>query len=157
MPFFGLLWTPNDRWFSISYLQVDVDANGTPVSVDTGESSLTSIGRYRDPTMLYLDTSLGYWVYRNNNPHNYLTGLAPVVEAHVNQSLERSQVLIDGDTQIGGDVNGNPINNTTIIDLIVGLHVELCGKTSVSCGYCVPVTGDRQFEGEFRCFLNRRF
>ena len=48
MPFFGFLWTPNDRWFSISYLQVDVDANGTPVSVDTDETSLTSIGRYRE-------------------------------------------------------------------------------------------------------------
>jgi hypothetical protein len=157
MPFFGVLWTPNDRWFSLSYLQVDVDANGTPVSLDTSEATLTSIGRYREATFMYLDTALGYWVYRNDCGNRYLTGLAPVVEAHVNQSLERSQVLTSGSTQIGGDVNGNPINNVTIVDLMVGVHAEFCRKTSISAAYCVPATGDRQFEGEFRCFANRRF
>ena len=75
----------------------------------------------------------------------------------MNQSLERSQVLTGVNTQIGGDLNGNAINNITIVDLMVGVHAELCGKTNVSCAYCVPATGDRQFEGEFRCFLNRRF
>jgi hypothetical protein len=157
MPFFGLQWTPNDRWFSITYLQFDVDANGNAVSVDNGEISLTPLGRYREPTFMYLDTALGCWLYRSDCPHNYLTGLAPVVEAHVNQSLERSPILSSNGNQVGGDVNGNPINNITIVDLTVGLHAELCGKTTMTAGYCLPVTGDRQFDGQFLFYVNRRF
>ena len=29
---FGGLWTPNDRWFGIGYVQVDVDASGDQVT-----------------------------------------------------------------------------------------------------------------------------
>jgi hypothetical protein len=157
MPFVGFLWTPNDRWFSISYLQLDVDSNGTPISVDNGRGTLSSIGTYREPTFMYLDLSLGYWAYRSESQNRYLTGIAPVVEVHVNQSLEKSPVLINGASQVGGDINGNQINNISIVDLMVGLHVELCGKTTLTAAYCTPATGDRQFDGEFRCFLNRRF
>ena len=157
MPFFGLQWTPNDRWFCISYLQIDVDANGSPVSVDNGEVSLTSLGRYREPTFMYLDVALGRWIYRNECGNRYLTGLAPVVEAHVNQSLERSPILSGNGSQVGGDVNGNPINNITIVDMTVGLHAELCGKTTMTAAYCLPVTGDRQFDGQFMFYVNRRF
>lgn len=157
MPFLGFLWTPNDRWFSISYLQIDVDSNGTPISVDNNEQGLVPMGRYREPTFMYLDVSLGYWMYRSDSQNRYITGLAPVVEVHVNQSLEKSPVLISGDNQVGGDINGNPVNNITIIDLMVGLHAQLGEKTTLTTAYCVPATGDRQFEGEFRCFLNRRF
>jgi hypothetical protein len=75
----------------------------------------------------------------------------------VNQSLQRSEILSSGRSQIGGDVNGDPINNITIVDLMVGVHAELCGKTTITAGYCVPATPDREFDGEFRFFLNRRF
>ena len=108
---------------------------------------LVPMGRYREPTFMYLDVSLGYWIYRSDSQNRYLTGLAPVVEVHVNQSLEKSPVLSSGDNQVGGDMNGNPINNITIVDLMVGLHAELCEKTTLTAAYCVPATGDRQFDG----------
>ena len=159
MPFVGALWTPNRRWFAIGYLQVDVDVNGDRVSVDSGQSLRTSIGRYREPTVMYLDGMLGYWAYRSHCPNEWITGIAPVFEVHVNQGLEHAPVLIepDGVLQIGGDINGSPVHTLSIVDLTVGLHVELCRKTTLTAGYCTPATGDRQFDGQFRLFVNRRF
>ena len=159
MPFLGTLWTPNNRWFAISYLQVDVDVNGDPVSVDVPESARASIGRYREPTVMYLDASLGYWAYRRDCPHQFLTGLAPVFEVHVNQGLGRSPVLTDPEEilQVGGDINGDPVHNISIVDLTVGLHAELYKETTLTAAYCTAATGDRQFDGQFRVLVNRRF
>jgi hypothetical protein len=159
MPFLGALWTPNQRWFAIGYLQVDVDTNGDPVSVDVYESTPVSIGRYQEPTYMYLDASLGYWAYRRNCPNHFLTGLAPMFEVHVNQGLGRAPVLIDSQEalQVGGDINGNPVHTLSIVDLTVGLHAELYRNTTLTAAYCTAATGDRQFEGQFRLLVNRRF
>src|SRR5208283_1804169 len=88
MPFFGGLWTPNDRLFAIGYFQVDVDVNGDPVNVGT-----TGLGSFRDPTMLYLDLSLGYWIRRSDCAEEFVTGVAPIAELHMNQTLDSSSTL----------------------------------------------------------------
>jgi hypothetical protein len=157
MPFLGMLWTPSPRCFAISYLQFDIDTNGDPVSVDEG-NGLTGIGRYRDPTFMYFDFAVGYWVCKRPSPCYFLTGLAPVFEVHVNQALARGPVLsTPGGFQIGGDINGDPLSKISIVDLTVGVHAELCCRTLVTFAYCAPATTDRQFDGQFRLLVNRRF
>ena len=59
-PFVGFLWTPTDRIFSQSFLQFDFDASGNDIS----EDGLT-MGTYNDQSLMFVDTSLGYWLYRN--------------------------------------------------------------------------------------------
>ena len=152
MPFLGLLWRPNNRWFSSSYLQVDVDTNGdriaSPppfVAADALTVGLVSVGRYRDQAVLYLDTSLGYWIYRNPNPEAWVTGLAPVLEVHVNQSLEKSVLL------------QHSVEDFSIIDLTVGLHTTIGRRATATVAYCTPVTEDRQFDSQFRFLWNWRF
>ncbi len=157
MPFFGTVWTPNERWFVNSYLQVDVDANGDGV---TGATFSTSgpptqfIGRYRDTTFLYADIGVGYWARHTNDASRALTGLAYVCEFHMNQSLEGQQVLSSNGFQVG-----SPIENQSVFDITVGAHLEFYTRTTVTLAYCTPLNSDsdKQFDGQFRLLFNRRF
>lgn len=157
MPFFGGLWTPNERWFGIGYIQVDVDVNGNPVSgFYPGSTTPTaeSLGRYRDSTVLFADLGLGYWARRSKDPCKFFTGLAYVLEFHLNQSLEGREVLTAPNFQVG-----TTAQNVSFIDMTVGAHVELYKMTTITAAYCTPLTSDqdKQFDSQFRLFVNRRF
>jgi hypothetical protein len=158
MPFLGALWTPTDRVFAIGYVQLDVDANGDTVLATNGGAAfpsnpLLNVGRYFDPTILYTDFALGYWVHRSDSRSDLVTGLAYVGEIHVNQSLGTSSLVTDS---AGGTVleQGSAF---TIIDLTVGAHVVLRESTTMTLAYCTPLTAQRQFDGEFQVLLDRRF
>ncbi len=155
MPFFGCLWTPNDRLFAISYFQVDVDVNGDPITAGNGFAPpATAMGNFRDPTMLYLDLSLGYWIRRSDCAEELVTGFAPVMELHMNQTLDAPSSLNSEST--GFSVNGvsTPFSN---LNLTVGAEVELRKNTTLTAGYCTPLTSAREFDGQFRFFVSRRF
>ena len=157
MPFLGGLWTPNDRWFGIGYIQVDVDANGNPVTATDPFSTNpipTSLGRYYDTTFLYADLGLGYWARRSKDPCKFFTGLAYVLEFHLNQSLQGQHVLTSNNFQIG-----TTAENVSFTDMTVGAHLELYKLTTITAAYITPLTSDRdrQFDSQFRLFINRRF
>lgn len=152
MPFVGGLWTPNDRWFAMGYLQVDVDANGYGIFANDDQRVFTPAGRYSEPTLMYIDLSLGHWARRSESPRRLLTGLAYVAELHVNQGLNSSSTA-----SVGGVSIVTP--RISVIDATFGAHLELRQNTTLTAAYCTPLTNgtDRQFDGQFRCFLNRRF
>ncbi len=152
MPFFGGLWTPNDRMFAIGYFQVDVDVNGDPVSVGTDE-----IGNFRNATTLYLDLSLGYWLRRSDCGGEFVTGLAPVVELHMNQTLDTPSTLSTPPNSLSPTFVTGVSDTISVLDLTVGAHVELGKNTTLTAGYCTPLTSDREFDGQFRFFINRFF
>ena len=163
MPFVGYLWTPDPCLFAIGYMQVDFDVNGNEVYADPSEkgAALKDYGRYRLPTVMYLDGAIGYWLHGVTGPCGMMTALAPVFEVHYNQSLERSHLLTASDGRgdvltLGGDKNNNA-RCYSIIDLTIGLHAKFCDDTIVTVGYCLPATSDREFDSQFRCFVNRRF
>ncbi len=152
MPFFGALWTPSDRLFAMGYLQLDVDAKGDEVFANDGGGVFTSAGRYSEPTLMYIDLALGYWARRSDFGRRLITGLAYVAELHVNQALNSSSA-----TSVGGASFVTP--SISVLDLTLGAHVELRRNTTLTVAYCTPLTGgqDRQFDGQFRLLLNRRF
>jgi hypothetical protein len=43
-----------------------------------------------------------------------------------------------------------------MLDITVGAHAVV-GNSVFTLGYAIPVTQERVFEGELRCFLNYRF
>jgi hypothetical protein len=147
MPFVGGLWTPNERLFAIGYFQVDVDANGDPVTMGRIPS-----GSFREPTMLYLDLGMGYWLRRSDSTSDLVTGFAPIMELHMNQSLDSASAISLGTLSVTGAAD-----NISILDLTVGANVELRRNTTVTAGYCTPLTSDRAFDGQLRCFVNYRF
>jgi hypothetical protein len=153
-PFIGALWTPNDRFFANGFLQWDVGANGNPVWInDQQGSGLTEIGDFNDATFQYLDLGIGSWLYRSNQRHRRITGLAWTAELHWNKSLQSSDVVTADGFRVA-----DRSDNFDVFNLTVGAHLEL-HKTTVTVGYCAPLGGglDREFNGELRLLLNRRF
>ncbi|RLS70478.1 MAG: hypothetical protein DWI01_07050, partial [Planctomycetota bacterium] len=92
MPFIGSVWAPNSRFFNQALLQIDRDANGTPVYVNGNQKpgisgrQLDYAGRVFYPTFMYLSFGTGYWLYKDDTQN--FTGFSPVLELHVNQALE---------------------------------------------------------------------
>ena len=154
-PFFGLLWTPNDRLFAQAFMQWDVAANGNPVLIyDRQQQGLTYVDDIHDTLFQYLDVGVGYWAYRSCERHRRLTGLAWTAELHWNRSLKDTDVVAYQDFRVG-DFS----TNIEVINLTLGAHLELFDKTMLTLAYATPLGGgrDQQFDGEFRLMLNRRF
>jgi hypothetical protein len=155
LPFVGGLWTPNDRLFCLGFMQLDADANGDPVNSVAfiqGQEFTSSIGRYNEQTMLYLDGAVGYWIRRNDAPDRRLNGIAVFGELHGNQSLNTSA--------LNAPQSSLPLlagNSISILDMTVGADFQFGKLTTLTTAYCTPLTAQREFDGQFRFMFNRRF
>jgi hypothetical protein len=98
------------------------------------------------PTMMFVDAALGYFVYRDNSPGSFLTGVVPTFETHVNIPLNHS-------SWSANDTYGTP----TVVDLTFGLNAVYWQRGILRVGYCVPVTGPQPFSGEFMLQFNWLF
>jgi hypothetical protein len=153
MPFTGFIWAPNETWFSQSLLQMDTAANGNPAYLaNLGGQGLGYVGRLEYPTFMYLSFSTGYWAYKSNGTG--LTGVSPIMEVHVNQALQQSDV-------IGGDNYrlGSQYGVVSLVNGLVGCNFEWGTRSTFTCAYVTPLGGgaDRWFDGELRAFWNYRF
>ena len=85
--------------------------------------------------------------------------MASIFEIHYNRSLNDLD-SVDVPVQISSDVNGfftlgNPANNIDVLNLLAGGVLDFRGRSQVSVTYGVPVTNDKQFDGELRVMFNR--
>lgn len=156
MPFLGALYTPNGRFFSQGFLQVDVDANGNPVQLDPTLSGrpMTGVGRLTSPTFLYADLEVGYWIYRAPTERTRLLGIAPALELHYNRSLQKSDTITTGNIVVG-----DFFDNFELINFTAGCYLQFSPYSILTLGYNTPIGGglDQQFSGELRVAFNRRF
>jgi hypothetical protein len=155
-PFLGMLVVPGQRWFSISYLQFDFDANGNGVDVIVGPQSFH--GRLRDPTLMYADVSIGYWLYRDELRGGggwLLRGVAPIVELHYTTTLQDAQ----GFEAFGSGVTALQ-QRIDVLNLTAGLQFELGASSWLSVAGVAPLRtepGDKLFDAEVVVQFNRRF
>jgi hypothetical protein len=162
MPFFGGTYTPNDRWFTQSIVQVDVAARGNDVYTETNEGgALQYVGSLNDTTFLYASLATGYWLYRSPNGTSRLTGFSPIAELHINQSLQAADsvtVPMSFNSNAGGNSIGGGTSNVSCTNLVIGATMLFDEDKSLTVGYTSPIAGaDRQFNGEFRLFFNWYF
>lgn len=150
-PFVGFAHAPNDRVFSQGFLQIDVATQGNRIIYGGND-----LGRLHEQTLLYLDYSMGYWLYRNPSAP-YLTGLAAVVEYHYTTTLQNAD-LVGGTDGSQFLQFGNAYNRQDISNLTIGLHTEL-GLTTVRVGGAFPLGGNsnRLYDAEVQFSVNRRF
>lgn len=160
LPFAAMLYTPNERFFAQAMLQMDVDANGNPVSVSgydgtTFTGNLTQIGRPYDYTYMYLDFNVGYWTYLAPNSGRIITGFAPMFEVHVNQTVGAAsatrQVV---DTVPWAFTSPGSLNS---VNATIGATMLIRDSATLSLGYGTPIGGIDQFDGEFRLSFNWLF
>ena len=153
MPFTGFIWAPDDRVFGQSLLQIDTAANGNPAFMATpGGSGLAHVGELQYPTFMYLSFSTGYWAHRSDTAR--LTGVAPIVELHVNQAFQASDVIRSSQYRLGADYGV-----TSLVNGLVGCNFEWGNRSTATVAYVTPFGGgaDRWFDGELRAFWNGRF
>ena len=174
MPYLGSVYTPNDRFFAQSVAQLDFATNGNTVynaavypvlnssnpdpatwTVTSATTGLSRAGSLNDTNFMYLSANTGYWIYKTTNPYERgLTGFAPTVELHYNQSLQRE------DTVSG--FYGNPgqgTKNISQLNGVIGATTVFGNDKYLSVGYVLPFeTGvNRAYDGELRVMFNYYF
>lgn len=150
LPFVGVLCTPTDRFFSQGMIQMDIDTNGNSVLIAQNYTALQPLERsvLQDRTFVFIDVAMGYWMYRNDDHNACVRGVAPVVEFHVNQSLD------GGDPVNGGTVTVASPGELSVFNAVFGLSTNLGSNSNLTVGYATPVGGDEQFDGELRVMFN---
>lgn len=158
-PFIGVLKTFNDRAFLQGFLQLDLSATGNDVTLQTSANQFVpqKVGELSERTYLFVDASAGYWLYRP--PYATLvTGLAAVAELHYNAALD------DGDTlRVRTSKTyfrfGPETSSLEIVNSVVGIHLELFGRTVLRAGAGVPLTDgqNRSFGSELTFSVNHRY
>lgn len=161
MPYFGLLYLPNDRVFLQAYFQVDAAANGDPTYVADMASDAAKMnfaGKVYDRTYAYTALSVGYWMARKFNVDGSIKrGMNLIGELHWTQSLDGARGIRYQQDNYVFDI-GNVRDNYSVLDLTVGTRFQFNTKTNIGVGYSVPLSGDcRQFDGELRLTCNRYF
>ncbi len=163
MPFVGGFYKPSKRTFAQGIAQIDADVNGNRVyrSVITQNgptsqrtSSLQEVGKLQDMTLLYLDANIGAWIYRSEG--RGLTGIAPMLEAHYNRSLNKADCIVNNSL---GERYQLPIQQYDNLNLVSAVSFEFNQRSRLGFGYVVPVGNgpDRAFDHEARCTFNRYY
>lgn len=127
-PYVGYLFG-RDRLFLQGFLAVDVPTDSA------------------DATLLFNDVGVGYYLYRNPQGDRLLTGVAPTVELHVNDPLNRRGIFRRSDLDGISD----------IIDLTVATTFDLGERSHLSVGVVTPLTGPKPFDFEVLVQFNWNF
>ena len=143
-PFLGFLRNPGGKWFFQSFIQADIDLNGNDVLSTNGFE-----GVLQDQNLLFVDASLGKWLFRNNDPFARVSGVAFITELHYTTTLNDTD-------QVAGLQNG--LNRLDVLNATGALNVSL-GRTSLRVGAAAPLRQDeeRLFDAEVIFQMNRFF
>jgi hypothetical protein len=136
-PFVAALYTPNDRLFAQAWLELGVDASGSPVySSNPQLGGFNSSGRVYGQTILQLDTQIGYWLLQPGQSAGFLTGLAPFFEVHFNQALTTSNLQgLPSTFAVGAS---NP--EFSEVNLAAGVNTLFSNRLNMIAGIVVPVS-----------------
>ncbi len=155
LPYVGSVYTPNDRWFAQSMLQLDFATNGNAVSTTPdGSSNLHQDGTLRDPSYLFASVGTGYWIYQSADPTARLSRVSLISEFHLNSTLQSTNV-VHGPAL----TTGNYQRQIQTQNAVVGSNIMFGQNKSLLLGYVVPIgtDSDKAFSGEFRVLFNWYF
>jgi hypothetical protein len=151
-PFLGLVYAPNDRFFTQGFVQYDLAANGNPVALNTG-TALRNAGTLTDANHIFVDLGLGYWLYRNDCECACgITGIAPMFELHYTGTISDSDIVSAGPFQVG-DFNGD----LNMVNCVAGATIGFANGGNLSVAYTGPLTDDRQFDGGLRVLYSQSY
>jgi hypothetical protein len=166
LPYLGFLYAPGDpQWgwgnglFVTGFMQIDTAANGNRVQfTGPNNSNPTTIGKYNEQDLMYLDLSVGYWLYRNPYAQRW-TGFAVVNEMHYTTSLARPD-LVAGATGGTGLTVTNPNGHIDVTNYTIGVQALMYDLSSLRVCGVFPLgsrTDSRFFDAELQVQFNRRF
>ncbi len=158
-PFFAVQRRPNQFCWINFLTQVDFAAQGNTVTVtDTSSSEpvILSSEIYNDQHLLFLDLSMGRWLYQaNRRATRHLDGIAGIFELHYTTALNDTDVVAAGDST--EDTLSNPANRQDVLNATMGLRFLLNGHSTLTVSGVAPLSegDDRLFDGELSVQLSR--
>jgi hypothetical protein len=148
------------RWFNQGFLQVDVPIEGNRVDVrevTPWTGGFNDLGKLNEQALLFVDFSTGYWWYRNPASMG-ITAVSSALELHYVGALQDADTVAG--TALSTDfVFGNDVNRFDVVNLTVGLDIELKNRLDLRVAGVVPLTDDdnRFFDSEVRASINYHF
>ena len=144
LPFLAFLHKPNSLVFHQGIVQVDFQLQGNKVG-----TPLSGFVDLDDPTLLFLDYSLGLWLYESR--YGPIRRVASLLELHYTSTLEDTFAGVAGVAGLDG--------RRDILNIIGGLHVQLGNRTQLRVASGAPLrTGtDRAFDSELSVQVARHF
>lgn len=130
-PFIGYIYSAGRLYFH-GFTIVDVTTTG------------------HDPTLLYNDFGLGYFIRRpdpNAMSTAFISMIAPTFEVHVTNPLNHRHPYSISDLA----------GMTDIVNLTYGLNVGIFERTLLTFGVVTPVTSPKPFDFEVMAFVNYFF
>lgn len=158
LPYIGVLWGGDRPYFINAFLQFDFATAGNRVDAGEVGGPLTTLGRFNQQNLMFIDLGLGYWLYRNEQSSG-LTGLAAIIELHYTTSIQDTDLVtgLAGGRRV--DFTNN-FNRFDILNLTAGLQAQFNTQTFLRVA-CVAPLGARDdqrfFDAEVQVQLNRRF
>jgi hypothetical protein len=142
IPFIAYQAAPNEDYFFNGFLQVDTPTNANTVQSKFMSSRQTS--SVRDQTLMYVDASFGYWLFRDEEA-NFLTGLAGLLELHYTTALNRADNVNLNFVHFGAGAG-----RFDVVNLTTGLQANIGRSTLVRAAFVAPLRGDpnRFFDSE---------
>jgi hypothetical protein len=153
-PFLGVYHRPNNRLFHQFVSQVSFDVSGSYMTVtDPSFFGASGADRITGQSLLFMDYSLGYWIYRARCCDAIVTGIAPMIELHYTSTLDPLDIP-DIDASVFEDDFRRDILNMT-----GGLVFQLGRYTTLRAAGVAPMRDgtDPLFDAEFGLQLNHRY
>jgi hypothetical protein len=150
-PYFAYLWTPNDRLFFQNWFEFCIDPNGNPVLVNPDFTSLRTVGRITDQTVMQIDAQIGYWLYRSERNSQGITALAPFIELHYNTTLNKADTV-----QAGAFSIGSTSDHFDQLNISTGFMAQIGENFTLSIGAAFPLKNgpDRSFDYQLGLRVN---
>lgn len=163
MPFVGLLYTPDDTFFSQLFAQCDVNACSDDVLfydyVNTG--SMQRFAKWHEGFYVYISGMVGRWLYKDFSKRHGINGLNVSAEVHWTQSLGTMRNIK------GSFVSPDGLSSESItiyrrrteeyLNLTLGTHLLVNQRNNIGFGFCVPLFNQKQFDFETRITFSHHF
>jgi hypothetical protein len=155
LPWIGFGTNVDDLFYVTGFAQLDFATVGNDVFA-VSENQM--IGVYNEQNLLYLDLSVGTWLYRDPTAQR-LTSIAIQGELHHTTTIQDSDVVAGSPGQVDFALS-NPFNRQDILNGTLALQFEIANTTTFRVAAVTPLSNEidrRVFDAELQFQLNRRF
>jgi len=160
-PFLGVNYRSRDPLFFQFFTAANFDTSGSQLTIDGGGTFFPGFSpgpltdRVFTQSLLFVDFSAGYWIYRPRCKCRGITGIAPMVELHYTTTMD--EIDLPG-FQMGANVFARDLRSDQL-NLTCGLLVKLGCRTALRVAGVAPLREgrDRTFDSEVSAQLVRNY
>lgn len=139
LPYLGMVHNYDSGLYWQSFVQLDIDLNGNPISADLTGQNLQSAGVLQDQTLMFVDFGLGYWL---RNLGEGSLAVAATAEMHWAGTLQDADIVKAGNLNIT-----SLVNRYDVLNLTLGASILVNDRFTLRPAFVIPLN-DKQFDYE---------